>query len=48
MLIELSRLLSPGRYLDQDGVPADAVVTDEGDPEATDDGGLVRFEHAEE
>lgn len=48
MLIELSRLLSPGRYSDQDGVPADAMITDDGEPEATDDGALVRYEQADE
>lgn len=48
MLIELLRLLSPGRYSGQEGVPADVVVTDEGESEATDDGGFVRFEQAAE
>jgi hypothetical protein len=44
MLIELNRLLSPGSHSGEEGIPADAVVTDEGEPEATDDGALVRFE----
>ncbi|HEP8062216.1 TPA: hypothetical protein VDT37_001801 [Pseudomonas aeruginosa] len=44
MLIDLLHPLSPGRPGAKDGVPADAVVTDEGEPEATDDGALVRFE----
>ena len=48
MLIELNRLLSPGRYSDDEGIPADAIVTDDGEPEAMDDGALVRLEQAEE
>lgn len=46
MLIELLRLLSPGRPGAAEGIPADAVVTDEGEPEATDHGDVVRFEEA--
>lgn len=48
MLIELLRLFSPSRYSDGEGIPADAMVTDDGEPEATDDATLVRFEQAEE
>lgn len=48
MLIELGRLLSLGRYSDDDGIPADAMVTDDGEPEATDDGASVRLEQAVE
>lgn len=48
MLIELNRLLSLGRDSGDEGIPADALVTDEGEPEATDDGDFLRFEQAEE
>ncbi|HHG4904358.1 TPA: hypothetical protein ACPWGP_003398 [Pseudomonas aeruginosa] len=48
MLIELLRLLSPGRPGAAEGIPDDAVVTDEGEPEATDAGEVVRFEQPAE
>lgn len=48
MLIELLHLLSLGRHGADEGIPADAVVTDEGEPEATDLGDVVRFEEASE
>lgn len=48
MLIDLLHILSPGRPGAEDGVPADAVVTDEGEPEATDLGDVVRFEQPAE
>ncbi|MFG0756161.1 hypothetical protein ACF8O8_25665 [Pseudomonas sp. TYF_14] len=48
MLIELMRLVSPGRYSDDESIPADAMVTDDGEPEITDDGALVRYEQAVE
>lgn len=47
MLIELMKLLSPGKHTDQEGIPADALVTEEGEPEATDDGSVVRFEESQ-
>lgn len=33
MMIELMRLFKFGRQAAEDGVPADAVITDEGEPE---------------
>lgn len=48
MLLELMRLVSPGRYSVEEGVPTDAVVTDDGEPEATDDGALMRYEQADD
>ncbi|MCT5031083.1 hypothetical protein LZL36_11015 [Pseudomonas aeruginosa] len=48
MLIELLRVMRPGRPSADDGVPADAVVTDQSEPEVTDAGEVLRFEEAAE
>lgn len=46
MLIEPLKLFSPSCFRHRDEQTGDLVVTDEGEPEATDDGTLVRFEQA--
>jgi len=48
MLIEPLKLFSPSCFRQRDEQPSDLVVTDEGEPEATDDGALVLFEQVTE
>ncbi|MGK8437210.1 hypothetical protein ACRS3X_07640 [Ectopseudomonas hydrolytica] len=46
MLIDPLKLFSPSCFRIPEAQQGDLVVTDEGEPEATDDGALVRFEQA--
>lgn len=46
MLIEPLKLISPSCFRHRDEQQGDVVVTDDMEPEATNDGTLVRFEQA--